>query len=69
MEKSQDEDNSVFPNKYEIAIIAAREARRLNDLLRRSSEEGEKKVTLTAIQRVGKGGVKYTYEEDERRIE
>ena len=53
----------------EIAIIAAREARRLNDILRRANEEEEEKVTLTAIQRVGKGSVKYTYEEDERRIE
>jgi DNA-directed RNA polymerase subunit K/omega len=69
MENSQGENNGAFPNKYEIAIIAAREARRLNDVLRRANEEGEEKVTLKAIQKVGKGGVRYTYEEDERRME
>jgi DNA-directed RNA polymerase subunit K/omega len=69
MENSKEENNGSFPNKYEIAIIAAREARRLNDNLRRANEEGEEKVTLAAIQKVGKGGVRFTYEEDKRRIE
>lgn len=65
MENSSNEDNGSLPNRYELAIIAAREARRANDILRRSNEEAETKVTLTAIEKVSKGRVKYTYESEE----
>jgi len=60
---------SSFPNKYEAAIIAAKEARRLNDILRCSGEEAKEKVTLVAIDRVTKGKVKFAYEEQEGRRE
>lgn len=56
---------SSFPNKYEIAIIAAKEARRINDIMRHSGEEEKEKVTLVAIDRVAKGKVKFAYEEEE----
>lgn len=69
MKNSREDSNGTFPNKYELAIIAAREARRVNDMLRRANEEEEGKVTLKAIERVSKGRVRYTYEDDERRSE
>jgi DNA-directed RNA polymerase subunit K/omega len=66
MENSREDNNGSFPNKYELAIIAAKEARRLNDFLRRSPEQEGVKVTLDAIERVNKGRVKYSYGREER---
>ena len=60
---------SSFPNKYEAAIIAAKEARRLNDIIRHSGEDTKEKITLVAIDRVTKGKVKFAYEEQEGRRE
>lgn len=50
-------------NKYELAIVAAREARRLNDWSRRSGETLPGKVTAAALERVIRGEVAYGYEE------
>ena len=50
-------------NKYELAIVAAREARRLNDWSRRSGETIPGKVTAAALERVIRGEVAYGYEE------
>ncbi|HEY6867355.1 MAG TPA: DNA-directed RNA polymerase subunit omega [Candidatus Eisenbacteria bacterium] len=50
-------------NKYELAIIAAREARRLNEWTKRTGETIPGKVTATALERTIHGGVPYTYEE------
>lgn len=50
-------------NKYELAIIAAREARRLNDWSKRTGEVVSGKVTATALQRTIRGEVPYAYEE------
>ena len=50
-------------NKYELAIIAAREARRLNDWSKRTGEVVPGKVTATALQRTIRGEVPYAYEE------
>ena len=69
MEGSGTNASSSFPNKYEAAIIAAKEARRLNDIMRCSGEEAKEKVTLVAIDRVTKGKVKFAYEEQEGRRE
>jgi DNA-directed RNA polymerase subunit K/omega len=69
MEDSDRSSASSFPNKYEIAIIAAKEARRINDVLRHSGEDMKEKVTLVAIERVAKGKVKFVYEEEEGRRE
>jgi len=50
-------------NKYEIAIVAAREARRLNEWTRRSGENVTGKVTATALERTIRGEVPYGYED------
>jgi len=56
---------SSFPNKYELAIIAAKEARRINDVLRRAGQALEDRVTLHALDKVKKGKIRYTYEAQE----
>ena len=50
-------------NKYELTIVAAREARRLNDWARRSGENVSGKVTATALERTIRGEVAFEYEE------
>ena len=60
---------SSFANKYELAIIAAKEARRINDVLRRAGQELEDQVTIHALDKVQKGKVRYTYESLEGRGE
>ena len=58
---------ALFPppgsNKYELAIVAAREARRLNDWSKRTGETLPNKVTAVALERVLRGEVPYAYEE------
>jgi len=50
-------------NKYELAIVAAREARRLNDWSRRTGETIFGKVTAAALERTIRGEVPYAYDE------
>ena len=50
-------------SKYEIAIVAAREARRLNEWSRRSGENVPGKVTAMALERTIRGEVPYEYED------
>lgn len=50
-------------NKYELAIVAAREARRLNDWTRRTGETITGKVTTAALERTLRGEVPYFYED------
>ena len=51
-------------NKYELAIVAAREARRLNEVSRRSGDPtGGAKVTALALERTIHGEVPYQYED------
>jgi len=50
-------------SKYEIAIVAAREARRLNDWSRRSGETVSGKVTAMALERTVRGEVPYEYDD------
>ena len=50
-------------NKYEIAVIAAREARRLNEWTRQTSQTVPGKVTAVALERTIKGEVPFHYEE------
>ena len=56
---------SSFANKYELAVIAAKEARRINDVLRMAGQELEDRVTLHALDKVQKGKIKYRYEAQE----
>ena len=50
-------------SKYEIAIVAAREARRLNEWSRRSGETVPGKVTAMALERTIRGEVPYDYDD------
>lgn len=52
-------------NKYEIVMVAAKEAERLNLLYRNRHEKPPQKVTTMAIERVIPGLTKFTYEEAE----
>lgn len=51
-------------NKYEICIVAAREARRLNEWSRQSGQVVPGKVTALALERTIRGEVPYLYQED-----
>lgn len=50
-------------NRYEAIRVLAKEARRINTIIRRSGEEIEGKPTTMAIKRLVEGKVKYSYEE------
>jgi hypothetical protein len=51
-------------NKYELCIIASREARRLNDWSRRTGETIHGKVTAAALERTIRQEVPFLYEDD-----
>jgi DNA-directed RNA polymerase omega subunit len=55
----------IIPNRYEAVRIMAKEARRINTLIRLSGEEIEEKPTTIAMKRLVDGKVKYTYAEPE----
>jgi DNA-directed RNA polymerase omega subunit len=50
-------------NRYEAIRVIAREARRINAIIRLSGQEVEDKPTSIAIKRLVDGKVKYEYEE------
>ncbi|TMQ66142.1 MAG: DNA-directed RNA polymerase subunit omega [Candidatus Eisenbacteria bacterium] len=50
-------------SKYELAIVAAREARRLNEWSKRTGETIPGKVTVLALERTLHGEVAYSYED------
>lgn len=52
-------------NKYEISIVAAREARRLNEWSRQSGQTTPAKVTATALQRTIANEVPFFYDESQ----
>ena len=54
---------AVGRSKYETAIVAAREARRLNDWSRQSGQPVPGKVTSVALERAVRGEVAYDYED------
>ena len=49
-------------NKYEMIMIAAREARRLNGLARMTGRELKRRPTVLSWERLSSGKIKYTYE-------
>ena len=51
----------VVKNRYEAVIVASREARRLNNLQRLSGSDQKSKVTVSALQRLVKGEIKWEY--------
>jgi DNA-directed RNA polymerase subunit K/omega len=52
-------------NRYEAIRVIAKEARRINTLIRLSGEELEEKPTTIAVSRTIEGKVKYNYEHEE----
>jgi DNA-directed RNA polymerase subunit K/omega len=52
-------------NRYEAIRVIAKEARRINALIRLSGEEIEEKPTTIAIKRMIEEKVKYKYEQQE----
>lgn len=61
--------SSNIPNKYELIIVAAREARRLNELSRQTGLNLGGKVTNVALEEALKGNVQYTYRSEEEALE
>ena len=55
--------SSNIPNKYELIIVASKEARRLNELSRQTGLNLGGKVTNIALEEVIKGDVLYRYVE------
>jgi DNA-directed RNA polymerase omega subunit len=53
--------SSNIPNKYELIIVAAKEARRLNELSRQTGLNLGGKVTNVALEETIKGNVLYRY--------
>ena len=54
----------TIDNRYEAIRVIAKEARRINTLIRLSGEEFDEKPTTIAIKRTIDGKVKYKYEQD-----
>jgi DNA-directed RNA polymerase omega subunit len=57
--------SSNIPNKYELIIVAAKEARRLNELSRQTGLNPGGKVTNVALEEALRGNVLYRYLDDE----
>ena len=57
--------SSNIPNKYELIIVAAKEARRLNELSRQTGLNPGGKVTNVALEEALRGNVLYRYRDDE----
>jgi DNA-directed RNA polymerase omega subunit len=56
--------SSNIPNKYELIVVAAKEARRLNELSRQTGLNLGGKVTNVALEEALKGNVLYRYKPD-----
>ena len=63
-EKTEGEDWSQPMNKYILVVVAAQEARRINEAARQAGREIKERITEIALQRVLDGKVKYVVEED-----
>ena len=53
--------SSNIPNKYELIVVAAKEARRLNELSRQTGLDLGGKVSNVALEEALKGNVLYRY--------
>lgn len=60
--------SSNIPNKYELIIVASREARRLNELSRQTGLNLGGKVTNIALEEALKGDVLYRYADVEEEV-
>lgn len=61
--KAMEEILKRIDNRYEAIRVLAREARRINNIIRMAPEEIEEKPTSIAVERLIEGKVKYDYEE------
>jgi DNA-directed RNA polymerase omega subunit len=70
-EKDEVLRSSNIPNKYELIIVAAKEARRINELSRQTGLNLGGKVTNVALEEALKGNVLYRYrtEAEELKVE
>jgi DNA-directed RNA polymerase subunit K/omega len=50
-------------NKYELIIVAGKEARRLNELARQQGRDVKGRVTHVAMRRYLEGDIQYRYED------
>jgi len=58
--------SSNAPNKYELIIVAAKEARRMNELSRQTGLSLGAKVTNVALEEALKGDVLYRFEDPDK---
>jgi DNA-directed RNA polymerase omega subunit len=63
--KAMEKILETIDNRYEAIRVIAKEARRINTIIRLSGEEFDEKPTTIAIRRTIAGKVKYKYEEQE----
>lgn len=61
--KAMEDIVARIENRYEAIRVLAREARRVNNIIRMAEEEVEEKPTTIAIKRLIDGKVNYYYEE------
>jgi len=59
-----DKISSVVDNKYKAIVVVAKEARRLNKLLREKGETLSEKPTIAAIRKLLRGELQYKEEEE-----
>ena len=60
--------SSNIPNKYELIIVASKEARRLNELSRQTGLNLGGKVTNVALEEALKGNVLYRYRKEDEEL-
>ena len=60
--------SSNIPNKYELIIVASKEARRLNELSRQTGLNLGGKVTNVALEEALKGNVLYRYRNEDEEL-
>jgi DNA-directed RNA polymerase omega subunit len=65
-EQTMEDITKIIDNRYEAIRVLAREARRINTIIRMADEEVEEKPTTLAMNRLIEGKVKYSYEEPEK---
>ncbi|UCE04042.1 MAG: DNA-directed RNA polymerase subunit omega [Candidatus Latescibacterota bacterium] len=59
----------TIQNKYEAIVVAAREARKINSVMRMvGRDETKDKVTSRALNRVGRGDVDFVYVDEQTPI-
>jgi DNA-directed RNA polymerase subunit K/omega len=64
-EPNKDDIELMDRSKYELVMIASREARRLNDTARASGKELKRRITEVAWERLLAGKIKFTYSDEE----